>query len=50
LFVQGLSETGFVDHQNVIIDHREAADVGQIPALGVDLIRNKVASGPRTRS
>jgi putative tryptophan/tyrosine transport system substrate-binding protein len=43
LFVQGLSETGFVDHRNVIIDHREAADVGQIPAIGADLVRNTVA-------
>ena len=42
-FVQGLNEIGFVDRRNVLIDHREASEVGQIPAIAVELVRNKVA-------
>jgi putative tryptophan/tyrosine transport system substrate-binding protein len=41
-FVRGLSEAGFVDHHNVIIDRRQATDVDQLPAIATDLVRNKV--------
>ena len=43
LFVQGLSEVGFVDHRNVLIDHRQASEVDQLPAIAIELVRNKVA-------
>src|ERR1700746_3725184 len=42
-FARGLSETGFVDHRNVFIDHREADNVDQLPAIGADLGRSKAA-------
>jgi putative tryptophan/tyrosine transport system substrate-binding protein len=42
-FIRGLSETGFTDHLNVFIDHREADRVDQLPAIGADLGRSKVA-------
>jgi putative ABC transport system substrate-binding protein len=42
-FVQGLSETGFVDHQNVTINYRAAKDADELSAIAVDLTRNKVA-------
>jgi putative ABC transport system substrate-binding protein len=42
-FVRGLSEIGFADHLNVFIDHREADRVDQLPAIGTDLGRSKVA-------
>jgi putative ABC transport system substrate-binding protein len=42
-FVQGLHEIGFIDHRNVVIDHREASEVDQMPAIAVELVRNKVA-------
>jgi len=42
-FVQGLSEVGFVDHRNVIIDHDEASDTDQFSAIGVALVRRNVA-------
>jgi putative ABC transport system substrate-binding protein len=42
-FVEGLHEIGFIDHRNVVIDHREASEVDQIPAIAVELVRNKVA-------
>jgi putative ABC transport system substrate-binding protein len=41
-FVRGLNETGFVDHQNVALDFRLAQDA-ELPAMAVDLTRNKVA-------
>jgi putative tryptophan/tyrosine transport system substrate-binding protein len=42
-FVRGLGEIGFADHRNVIIDHREAANVDQLPVHAVNLARDKVA-------
>jgi putative ABC transport system substrate-binding protein len=42
-FVQGLSEVGFVDHRNVLIDHREGSEIGQLPAIAVEMARNNVA-------
>jgi putative ABC transport system substrate-binding protein len=42
-FVRGLSEIGYFDHSNVFIDHREADHVDQLPAIGADLARSKVA-------
>jgi putative tryptophan/tyrosine transport system substrate-binding protein len=42
-FVRDLSETGFVDHRNVLIDHREADHVDQLPAIGAELGRSNVA-------
>jgi putative ABC transport system substrate-binding protein len=42
-FVRGLSETGFIDHRNVLIDLREAEHVDQLPAIGVELGRSKVS-------
>jgi putative ABC transport system substrate-binding protein len=42
-FVQGLSELGFVDHRNVIIDHRSTSNVDQMPAIAIELVQNQVA-------
>jgi putative tryptophan/tyrosine transport system substrate-binding protein len=42
-FVHGLSELGFVDHHNVLIDRRQVDDVDQFAAAAADLVRNKVA-------
>ena len=42
-FVSGLTEAGFIDHRNVIIDHREAPDADQLPAIAIELARTKVA-------
>ena len=42
-FVQGLSEVGFVNHRNVVIDHREASEPDQLPGMAVELARNKVS-------
>jgi putative ABC transport system substrate-binding protein len=42
-FVRGLSEAGFADQRNVIIDRREAADTDQFPAIGVALVQSNVA-------
>jgi putative tryptophan/tyrosine transport system substrate-binding protein len=42
-FVRGLIEVGFIDHSNVLIEHREADHVDQLPAIGVDLVQSKVA-------
>jgi putative tryptophan/tyrosine transport system substrate-binding protein len=47
-FVRGLSEAGLVDHKNVLIDRREAADADQLSAIAGDLVRSNAAviSGP----
>jgi putative ABC transport system substrate-binding protein len=42
-FVQGLNEQGFFDHRNVTIDHRAVSEVDQLPAIAVEMARNKVA-------
>jgi len=42
-FLQGLSETGYVDGQNVAIEHRWAeGDYDRLAALAADLVRSKV--------
>jgi putative ABC transport system substrate-binding protein len=43
-FALGLRETGYVDHRNVLIDYRKADGSDQLPAIGVDLVRKKVAA------
>ena len=43
-FALGLRETGYVDHRNVLIDYRKADSSDQLPAIGVDLVRNNVAA------
>ena len=42
-FVQGLHEIGFVDHRNVLIDHREASEADQLPAIAIEMARTNVA-------
>jgi putative tryptophan/tyrosine transport system substrate-binding protein len=42
-FGRGLSEVGFVDRRNVLIDYRAAFEVAQLPAFAIELVRNKVA-------
>jgi putative ABC transport system substrate-binding protein len=41
--VRGLTETGFINHRNVIIDHRSGAEVDDLPDLAISLVRDKVA-------
>ena len=42
-FLQGLSETGYVDGKNVAIEHRWAeGDYDRLAALAADLVRSKV--------
>jgi putative ABC transport system substrate-binding protein len=43
-FALGLRETGYVDHRNVLIDYRKADGSDQVPAIGVDLVRKRVAA------
>ena len=43
-FALGLRETGYVDHRNVLIDYRKADSSDQLPAIGVDFVRKKVAA------
>jgi putative tryptophan/tyrosine transport system substrate-binding protein len=43
-FLQGLKETGFVEGQNVAVEHRWAENqLDRLPALAVDLVRRRVA-------
>jgi putative ABC transport system substrate-binding protein len=42
-FALGLSEIGYMDHRNVLIDYRKADRVDQLPEIAVDLVRKKVA-------
>jgi putative tryptophan/tyrosine transport system substrate-binding protein len=41
-FRQGLSETGYVDGQNVMVEHLWADRYDRVPALAADLVRRKV--------
>jgi putative tryptophan/tyrosine transport system substrate-binding protein len=43
-FYQGLSEVGFVDHRNVIVDYREVSEIDELPAIAVEMAQNKVAA------
>ena len=44
LFHQGLSETGFIENQNVVIEYRWAEGHNErLPAMATDLVRRQVA-------
>jgi len=43
-FLQGLKETGYIEGQNVAIEHRYAEnELDRLPALAADLVRHRVA-------
>src|ERR1700730_12726924 len=43
-FLQGLKETGYVEGQNVAVEHRYAENqFDRLPALAADLVRRRVA-------
>src|SRR5262245_61803366 len=43
-FRQGLADTGYVEGQNVALDHRAADNqIERLPALAADLVRRRVA-------
>jgi putative ABC transport system substrate-binding protein len=43
-FLQGLKETGYVEGQNVVVEHRDAENqYDRLPALAADLVRRRVA-------
>ena len=41
-FRQGLSETGCVDGQNVMVEHHWEGSYDRVPALAAELVRRKV--------
>jgi putative ABC transport system substrate-binding protein len=43
-FLQGLKETGYIEGQNVAVEHRYAENqLDRLPTLGADLVRRRVA-------
>jgi putative ABC transport system substrate-binding protein len=43
-FLQGLKETGYIEGQNVAVEHRYAENqLDRLPALAADLVRRRVA-------
>jgi len=42
-FRQGLRTTGYVENQNLLIEHRSTFEYDQLPAMAADLVRRQVA-------